>query len=164
MAKNKLKLPIIIISTLLLISIIFNIVIYNIYDNNKNDELIIKCIPTKNEIYDAKEEYYNKIPTKKFKKILATDETLTIAVVDNSSPTSQKFIELINKIAFYKNTNIYLLEVSKLSKKNEVYFYELDERLKSLNSDYIITIKEEKVISITELNKEDINLLIESIK
>lgn len=164
MAKNVKKLPIIILSLLLLISIVSNIIIYIMYENNKDNELTIKCVSRNDDSFNTNEEYYNKIEPKKFKKLLLSKETLTIAVVDNSSSTSQKFVELINKIAFYNNSNIYLLEVSKLSKKNEVYFYELDERLKTLNSDYIITLKDEKVISITEFSKEDINSLVESIK
>lgn len=164
MAKNVKKLPIIILSVLLIISIVTNIIIYIMYENNKDDELIIKCVSRDDNNYNEKEEYYNKIASKNFKKILSTKETLTIAVVDNSSPTSQKFVELVNKIAFYNNSNIYLLEISKLSKKNEVYFYELDNRLKTLNSDYIIVLNDEKVISVTEFSKENINSLIESIK
>ena len=48
--------------------------------------------------------------------------------------------------------------------KNEIYFYELDDRLKELESDYIITLNNEKVISITEFDSEDINIILENLK
>ena len=95
-----------------------------------------------------------------YNKLLKNKEVFTLAVIDNSSNTYDKFLELINKLAFFKNTKIYLLETSKLSKKNIVSFYNLDERLSSLESNYIISIFNKKVVSITEFNNEDlINLI-----
>ena len=70
---------------------------------------------------------------------------------------------MINKTAYYKNTKIYLLELSKLSKKNEVSFYEIDERFKELESNYIITVSNNEILSITTFDNSKINLIIEGL-
>ena len=62
-----------------------------------------------------------------------------------------------------KNSNIYLLEISKLSKKEEILFYEFDDRLKELNSDFIITIKNKEIISIITFNTSYLNSIVDSI-
>ena len=81
----------------------------------------------------------------------------------NTSNTSNKFLETINKIVFYKNTNIYLLELNKLSKKNLISYYELDENFKNLESNYLITIKDNKILSLVTFTNEDLNILEEGI-
>ena len=91
------------------------------------------------------------------------NELYNIAIIYNSSPTYNKFLELINKQSFYKNSNIYLLEISKLSKKEEILFYEFDDRLKELNSDFIITIKNKEIISIITFNTSYLNSIVDSI-
>lgn len=165
MVKTKHKLPLLIITIMLVISIILNVILLINYNTtNNNDILEIDNTGKIEGTFDSNIKYYTEIVPKKFKKVITQDRTITIAVVDNTSLTHDKFVELINKISFYKNSNIYLLEISKLSKKNEIYFYELDDRLKELESDYIITLNNEKVISITEFDSEDINIILENLK
>lgn len=116
-----------------------------------------------NKEYNSKDKYYTSIKYKKFNTLLKDDQISTIAIVDNSSNTYNKFIEMINRIAYYKSTKIYLLEISSLSKKNEIKFYETDERLSSLESNYIITVSDNKIISITTFENSEINSIIEGI-
>ena len=97
------------------------------------------------------------------KKLLKKEELITVAIVDNSSNTYNKFIEMINKLSYYKSTKIYLLELSKLSKKDELSFLEIDNRLKKLETNYIITIKNKQIISITTFDNDNINFIIEGL-
>lgn len=155
----------IMLSLLLIILIIVNIytIIKSIKEKQEapyNEIVINTC---ENE-FDSDQKYYTEITFKRFQSLLKSKETFTVAIIDNSSKTYNKFIETINKIAYYKNTNLYLLEISKLSKKNEITFYELDERLKKLESDYMITIHDEKIISITSFNEYYLNVINESLK
>ena len=83
--------------------------------------------------------------------------------MDNSSNTYNKFIEMINKLSYYKSTKIYLLELSKLSKKDEISFLEIDNHLKELETNYIITIKNKQIISITTFDNDNINFIIEGL-
>ena len=89
-------------------------------------------------------------------------ESATIAVVDNTSNTYDKFIEFINKTSYYNDLNINLLITSKLSKKNLVDFYELDDRFADLESNYIIVVKNNKVLALVELSNVDLVDLIET--
>lgn len=116
-----------------------------------------------NKEFNNENKYYASIKYKKFNELLKDDKLSTIAIVDNSSKTYNKFIEMINKLSYYKNTKIYLLEISSLSKKNEIKFYETDERLNELESNYIITVSNNHIISITTFENSDINLIIEGI-
>lgn len=116
-----------------------------------------------NKEFNNENKYYASIKYKKFNELLKDDKVSTIAIVDNSSKTYNKFIEMINKLSYYKNTKIYLLEISSLSKKNEIKFYETDERLNELESNYIITVSNNHIISITTFENSDINLIIEGI-
>ena len=74
------------------------------------------------------------------------------------------FVEYINKKAYYERTNINLIELSKLSKKNEVAFYNLNDRFSKLESDYIILVSDSKIISVIEFSKSDLNSLVELYK
>jgi 3-dehydroquinate dehydratase len=67
---------------------------------------------------------------------------------------------MINKMAYYHNIKMYVLEINKLSRKNEIAFYDLDERLPKLESNYILTISKNKIISITTFDNEKINLIV----
>lgn len=158
--KNKTKIIVTLIIVLLIISNLLLVwtIIKPKKDSATNSEFIYKVnIEGK---YDNKTKYYIPISYSQYNKLLKNKEVFTLAVIDNSSNTYDKFLELINKLAFFKNTKIYLLETSKLSKKNTVSFYNLDERLSSLESNYIISIYNKKVISITEFNNENlINLI-----
>lgn len=116
-----------------------------------------------NKEYNNEKKYYASIKYKEFNTLLKDNKISTIAIVDNSSKTYKKFIEMINKISYYKNTKIYLLEISSLSKKNEIKFYETDERFSTLESNYIITVSNNQVISITTFENSNINLIIEGI-
>lgn len=158
------------IKTIFLIIIIFllalNFTNYKKYkaekENKEIDQVYIKeSIETE---YSKDKKYYKTINYNNYKSLLSKKDLFVLAVEDNKSNTHDKFLELINKLSFYKNMKINLLEVSKLSKKNLISFYDLDERLRKLESDYIIVIKDKKIVSIIEFDKENINKIIEGIK
>ncbi len=113
--------------------------------------------------FNPEKKYYATLKYSKFNKLYKGKEVTTIAIVDNSSSTYTKFIEMINKTAFHKNTKIYLLKVNKLSKKNEKKFYNLDDRFKNLESNYIITVSNKKILSITTFDNKEINTIIEGL-
>ena len=73
---------------------------------------------------------------------------------------SNSFKELINKTSYYKDITINLLELSKLSKKNEIAFYEIDERFSKLESDYIIVVKDKKILTLIDFESADLNTLL----
>lgn len=112
--------------------------------------------------YSDSQKNYKEINYKTFKKLYKGKESATIAVVDNTSNTYDKFIEFINKTSYYNDLNINLLITSKLSKKNLVDFYELDDRFADLESNYIIVVKNNKVLALVELSNVDLVDLIET--
>ncbi len=114
--------------------------------------------------YSDSQKNYKEINYKTFKKLYKGKESATIAVVDNTSNTYDKFIEFINKTSYYNDLNINLLITSKLSKKNLVDFYELDDRFADLESNYIIVVKNNKVLALVELSNVDLVDLIETYK
>ena len=115
------------------------------------------------EEFKPEKKYYATLKYSKFNKLYKDDKVTTVAIVDNSSSTYNKFIEMVNKTAYYKNTKIYLLKVNTLSKKNEKKFYNLDERFKTLESNYIITVSNKKILSITTFDNQEINTIIEGL-
>lgn len=139
---------------------------YFAYSINTSEEQISENIIIKSPDaeYNKDKQYYIDISYKKLKKMLKKDNTYTIAVLDNTSNTYNKFTELINKISFYKNTEIYFLEIGKLTKKESIAFFEIDERLSKLNGNYIITIKKDTILSITEFNIEELSTMIEEME
>lgn len=160
--KNKKNLILgIIISVLAILNIVLTYCCITLSKEDKVTQEILYKETT--DDYDAEEQYYSIIQYKKFKTLLKNDEVSTIAILDNSSNTQNKFLEMINKISYYKNTKIHLLEVSKLSKKNEISFYEVDERFKKLETNYIITVNQGKVLSITTFDSTKLNKIVEGI-
>lgn len=160
--KNKKNLILgIIISVLAILNIVLAYCCITLSKEDKVTQEILYKETT--DDYDAEEQYYSIIQYKKFKTLLKNDEVSTIAILDNSSNTQNKFLEMINKISYYKNTKIHLLEVSKLSKKNEISFYEVDERFKKLETNYIITVNQGKVLSITTFDSTKLNKIVEGI-
>lgn len=150
------------IISLLIISNIFFIVLYK--KETKEEKIIEEVLFTKTEDpFNKEEKYYATINFKTFTKLYKSSDISTIAIIDNTSRTRTKFIEMINKMSFYNHTKIYLLELSKISKKNEIAFYDYDERLKNLGSNYLLTVSNNKIISITTFSNEDINVIIEGI-
>ena len=113
--------------------------------------------------YNKENKYYANIKYKKFEELWKSNKISTIAIVDNSTTTYNKFIEMINKLAYYKNTKIYLLETSKLSKKEEIKFFDLNKKFSELETNYIITISNKKIVSVTTFNNEKLNEIIEGI-
>ena len=150
------------INILLIISNVFFII--NYCSETKEELVINKIIFDKSKDYDASTIYYTKINYKQYKKIISQKKISTIAIIDNSSKTYNKFLEMINKISYYNNSNIYLFDTSKLSKKEQIEFFELDERLKDLNSDYIIQIKNNKIISVISYDTEELNNIVNYIE
>ena len=51
-----------------------------------------------------------------------------------------------------------------MSKKNSVAFYEMDERLSEIDGNYLITINNKKIISITEVEQSEISTLIKEME
>ena len=156
--------------TITLILIIILLLISNIclfhYKNHKEDEQleVIKYCPQEIDTeYDETKTYYTELNYKTFKKLMKKDNVFIIGIVDKNSTTSNKFRELMNEYTYKNNINTYILDISKLSKKNLVSFYEIDERLPELESNYIITIKKNKILSITTMENEEINTILESL-
>lgn len=152
----------IIFTCVIFLLLISNISLFILYKNETKEEKVVEeVLFTKtDEPYNKDEKYYASINFKTFTKLYRGNEISTIAIIDNSSRTRTKFLEMINKMSFYHHTKIHLLEVSKLSKKNEIAFYDYDERLKLLESNYLITVSNNKILSITTFSNEDINLII----
>lgn len=163
--KKKTNYSYIICITIIIILLISNIYLIYSYKNiNKEDKVIEEVLFTKTEDnYNPDKKYYATISYNKFKSLYKSNKITTIAVIDNTSNTHEKFKELINKTAYYKSTKIHLLEVNKLSRKNEIAFYDLDERLPELESNYIITVSNNKIISITSFENTELNKLIEGL-
>lgn len=162
--KNNHYINLIFLCTILILSTTNVLILYKYLNVDKEIKVTQEVLfKETNKEYNEKDKYYASIKYKKFNTLLKDDEISTIAIVDNSSNTYKKFIEMINKISYYKNTKIYLLEISSLSKKNEIKFYETDERLNDLESNYIITVSNNHIISITTFENSDINLIIEGI-
>jgi hypothetical protein len=160
--KKKLNLvTIVIIAFLVLTNIILLSACLTLKDRDTEVQEVL-FVPTKEE-YSANKKYYATLKYSKFKKLYKGEKVTTIAIVDNTSSTYDKFIEMINKTSYYKNTKIYLLKVNKLSKKDEVAFYNLDNRFKNLESNYIITISNKKILSITTFNNDELSKIIEGL-
>lgn len=152
----------IIIIILLIISNIYFIISYKNISKEENIVEEVLYVQTEDN-YNPEKKYYATLSYTKFKKLYKSKNITTIAVVDNSSNTYNKFIEMINKTAYYKNTKIYLFEISKLSRKNEIAYYNLDDRLKTLETNYIITVSGNKILSITTFENTEINKIIEGL-
>lgn len=159
---NKVIILFICIIIVLIISNIYFISIYN--KANKEDKITQEILFRKtDEDYQDNKKYYATISYKKFKKLYKDEDITTIAILDNTTNTHDKFIEMINKIAYYKNTKIYLLEINKLSKKNTIAFYELDERLSSLETNYILSVSNNQILSITTFTNDKLNKIVEGL-
>ena len=162
--KNNHYINLIFLCTILILSTTNVLLLYKYLNVDKEIKVTQEVLfKETNKDFNNDNKYYASIKYKKFNELLKDDKVSTIAIVDNSSKTYNKFIEMINKLSYYKNTKIYLLEVSSLSKKNEIKFYETDERLNELESNYIITVSNNHIISITTFENSDINLIIEGI-
>ena len=156
-AKKINKISLIIIFFLL----VSNIILMNTHSiNNELEEVeeVVYFKPTEDK-YNEKTKYYADINFKKFKKLYKSNTVSTIAVIDSKSNVSETFIKMINKMAYYKSTKMYVIRLNKLSTKQEVEFYNLDEKLSKLDSNYIITVSNSKIISITTFDEEKINLI-----
>ena len=159
---NKVIILFICIIIVLIISNIYFISIYN--KANKEDKITQEILFREtDEDYQDNKKYYATISYKKFKKLYKDEDITTIAILDNTTNTHDKFIEMINKIAYYKNTKIYLLEINKLSKKNTIAFYELDERLSSLETNYILSVSNNQILSITTFTNDKLNKIVEGL-
>ena len=159
--KTKTRLINIILFIIVILLTISNIIFVNKYFEISKEEVkeVIEFVPTEGD-YSNDKKYYATINYKTFKKIIKTNEVITIAVIDKKSNTSQMFTEMINKMAYYHNSKIYVLEINKLKRKDEIAFYDLDERLPKLESNYIISVSNRKIISITTFDQEKINLIV----
>jgi len=146
---------------------ILDIVLLIKYYNKGNDKVEEQLPPERIqqvEGYKSSEIYYQPITSySKFKKIFSDKKIAYIAVVNNESPTSQKFVELVQKYTYKENKKIYLLETDKLSKSELKSYNDLDVRFSLIDTNYFILVMNNKVISLTEFNEETINVLIENL-
>ena len=146
---------------------ILDIVLLIKYYNKGNDKVEEQLPPERIqqvEGYKSSEIYYQPITSySKFKKIFSDNKIAYIAVVNNESPTSQKFVELVQKYTYKENKKIYLLETDKLSKSELKSYNDLDVRFSLIDTNYFILVMNNKVISLTEFNEETINVLIENL-
>ncbi|MBQ4030193.1 MAG: hypothetical protein II625_00440 [Bacilli bacterium] len=156
-AKKINKISLIIIFFLL----VSNIILMNTYNMNNSLEEVEEVVyfkPTEDK-YNEKTKYYADISFKKFKKLYKSNAVSTIVVIDSKSNVSETFIKMINKMAYYKSTKMYVIRLNKLTTKQEVEFYNLDEKLSKLESNYIITVSNSKIVSITTFDEEKINVI-----
>lgn len=114
--------------------------------------------------YNENKKYYKEINYNKFKKLYKKDAVYNVAVIDNTSNTYNSYLSLLNHVAYYKSTNIFVLDLSKLSKKNNIAFYEIDERLSKIEGNYMITTKDSEIIAITEIEPSQIGSLIKEME
>lgn len=133
-------------------------------DNDKEEINIVNKNYSYKERFNEKKVYYNKTNYKTINKIFNEKKVYTIAITNNKSNTRDIFIKLINKISFYNNENIYLINISDLSKKNKAKYYNLNKELKNLKEDCIIKIYNKKIIAKTTFTKNNINKIIDSYK
>lgn len=152
------KIPILII-VLLIISNIYFINKSNKIETNNVEEIVFYHKETK-ENYNEKKKYYKKISYSTFNTMYKKNEVYTFAIVDSTSNTYNSFMTLINQVTYYKGVNMFVLDISELSKKNNVAFLNIDERLANLESNYIMTTKKKKVISLTEFESSSIGTLV----
>lgn len=147
--------------------IIILLIISNIYFINKGnkeeqstvEEIVFYQKETK-ENYNEKKKYYQTINYSKFNTMYKKNEVYTFAIVDSTSNTYNSFMTLINQVTYYKGMKIFVLDISELSKKNNVAFLDIDERLSDLESNYLITTKKKKIISLTEIESSAIGALV----
>lgn len=149
---------------LIVIIILVLIDIYLIFIDRKNDNVedMVYYVETK-EDYDSNKKYYTTIKIKKFKKLLRNNDVSTIAIIDNSSSILDKFLIMINKMAYYRSTKIYVLYLDKLSDEDLVYYYNIDDSLSKLDSNYIITVSNNKILSVTYFDEDNIHIIEESL-
>jgi len=147
--------------------LIFIIIILSILDVtilvkylNKGKEEVVEApepeiIPMV-EGYNPEKNYYIPLTYKDFKNRYNDHKISYIAVVDDSSPVANNYIELINKYTYKENKKIYLLDTSKLSKANLKAYYDIDVRFSLLDANYFILVEDSQVISLTEFKDETI--------
>lgn len=157
------KIHILMLILVLLFSII-NISILNISPKDINAESIniVEKKVTYKDKFNKEEKYFNKLNYKTFAKLFKEKEVYTIAITNNNSKTKDSFIKLINTLSFYNNENIYLINISNLSKKNKAKYYNLNSELKELKENYIIKTYNKKIISKTIIDDKYINIIINS--
>lgn len=154
----------IIIICICIILTIFNLfLIKNQSDCQKREEIVIvnKNVTYKDK-YNKKTTYYNKAKFNTINKIFKEKKVYTIAITNNKSNTQESFKEYINKLCFYNNENIYLINISEYTKKEKAKYYNLNPELKNIKENTIIKIYNKKIISKTTLDKDNINKLIKS--
>ena len=158
-------------TNIFLLVIIFILITTNIISIIKNNQLLNADSPViienncqdYNEEFQENKKYYKEIDYKQLKDLFKKKSIQYIAIVDNSSPTSNKFLEIVNKMSYKYKTKIYVLELSKLNKKNTISFYEIDKRFNKMETNYIITVKKNKILSINDFDNDKLNLYLESL-
>ena len=116
--KNNHYINLIFLCTILILSTTNVLLLYKYLNVDKEIKVTQEVLfKETNKDFNNDNKYYASIKYKKFNELLKDDKVSTIAIVDNSSKTYNKFIEMINKLSYYKNTKIYLLEIEKTGEK-----------------------------------------------
>jgi len=158
--KKQKKFLIFIIILLLILDLVLLIKYINKGNEKQPEPEIIHIIAK----YDNSKMYYSQLTYADFKKLYKSNKLSYIAVTDKSSGTYGEYIELINRYSFNNNRKIYLLEKNKLSTNDLKAFYEIDERLEQLETNYFILVKDNKIITITEFKDETLDVIIQSLE
>ncbi len=153
----------------IIIIIILLLTISNIYFINKNNNKT-ECNITIQEIkkdYDKKQyikenKYYKKLKYKEFKKIYSDNKVHIIAITNSMNNSKDRFIEYVNRRSFFENKSIFLIIPNNFSKKNQAKFYNLNSEFKNNKGNYILIVKNNKILSKTTINDNSINELINS--
>ena len=105
-----------------------------------------------------------KITFKDFKKMFKEEKLYTIAITDKNSNTHDIFIKLINTMSTKNHTNIYILDIGKMSKKELAKFYNLNSRFKELDSNYVIKTYKSIILEESTFDLNHLNILVDNIK
>ena len=151
-----------ILISILLIIINFLLIVY-LFTRDDKEEITIFEVPEKTTGYKPDTKYYQVLDYSKFKKLSNTNKVAYIAIININTSTHNRYIELINMYSYKENQPIYLLELNKLSKKELKKYYDLDQRFSLLTNNYFITIKNNEVLTLTEFQDENINILIDNL-
>jgi len=148
----------------IILLIILLVSVFIIFNQNTKKENI-ETITIKEKAKKNKEQKKdNTIDFKQFNKYLEKEKVYTFAITTQNSNISKKFSELINTMSIIYQDNIYILKIDSLTKKEKAKYYNIDNRLSTLESDFIIKTYNNKIIMITTIDKDNIDTLIKSYK
>ena len=107
-------------------------------------------------------EMYNTCFNPKSSNVVATELTKERLLVNGFVHDEKSY--LLGGITGHAGLFSNVLDLSKLSKKNNIAFYEIDERLSKIEGNYMITTKDSEIIAITEIEPSQIGSLIKEME